>query len=95
MIEAKKSRKIIILGVTESGEKFRPSNWAERMSGKLCTFKNHRIHYSPMLRPLIQGGYHCILLDEQLRELNPSLYNSVMDFAMKHKLQICDFEEKD
>lgn len=95
MGEAKKSRKIVIQGVTESGEKFRPSNWAERMSGKLSTFKNHRVRYSPMLRPIMKEGYHCIMLDENLKQSNPTLYNSIMEFAKKHKLRICDLEDKE
>ena len=95
MSDEKKSHKIVIQGVTESGEKFRPSNWAERMSGKLSTFKNHRIRYSPMLRPIMKEGYHCIMLDEKLKESNPTLYKSIMDFAEKHELKICDHENKD
>ena len=41
MAEDKKPKKIIIEGVTTEGKKFRPSDWAERMSGSLSTFKNH------------------------------------------------------
>lgn len=92
MSNEKKSRKIVIQGVTEAGETFRPSNWAERMSGKLSTFKNHRIQYSPMLSPIMKEGYHCIMLDEKLKESNPTLYQSIMEFAQKHNLRICDHE---
>ena len=95
MENGEKSRKFIIYGITETGEKFRPSNWAERMSGKLSTFKNHRIRYSPMLRPLMKEGYHCIMLDEALKQLNPPLFQSIMDFAQKHHLRICDYDEKE
>ena len=45
-----KSKKIIIEGVTTQGKEFRPSDWAERMSGALASFKNSRIHYSPLLQ---------------------------------------------
>ena len=84
------SKRIVIKGMTEEGKKFRPSNWAERMSGNLSTFKNHRIRYSPLLRPIIKDGYQCILLDARLKESNPALYQNILDFAQRHKLNICD-----
>ena len=89
----KKSR-IIIEGVTESGEKFRPSDWAERMSGRLSTFRKHRIVYSPMLRPSIRGGHKCVVLDPTLKQTNPTLYQSILDFAKSNKLKICNEDEQ-
>ena len=54
-------KKIIIEGVTENGRKFRPSDWAERMSGALSYFgRDHRIQYSPMLQPLTVNGIKCV-----------------------------------
>ncbi len=85
-----KDKKIVIQGVTESGEKFRPSDWAERMSGNLSTFRNHRIYYSPMLQPSVKDGNNCILLDPALEKSNPALYQSILDFAKTNKLKICD-----
>lgn len=85
--------KIIIEGVTEGGKKFRPSDWAERMSGKLATFKNSRIKYSPMLQPSTnKQGNKCVLLDASLKEANPELYNSIMEFAQNNQLKICEDE---
>jgi len=84
------SKKIIIEGVTEEGETFRPSDWAERMSGNLSTFRNHRIYYSPMLQPVYKDGYKCVMLDPALKESNPTLYNSILEFARKNRLKICN-----
>lgn len=86
----KRGKKIIIEGVTESGEQFRPSDWAERMSGSLSTFKNHRIVYSPMLQPAVKAGNKCVMLDSALKESNPELYQSILTFAKANKLKICD-----
>ena len=86
----KHGKKIIIEGVTESGEQFRPSDWAERMSGSLSTFKNHRIVYSPMLQPAVKAGNKCVMLDPALKESNPELYQSILKFAEANKLKICD-----
>ncbi len=85
-----KKKRIIIEGVTESGETFRPSDWAERMSGGLSTFKKRRIHYSPMLQPSMKGGHKCIVLDRSLEKTNPALFNSILKFAKENKLKICE-----
>lgn len=88
-----KTSKIIIEGITESGETFRPSDWAERMSGRLSTFSKHRLQYSPMLQPSMKDGHKCILLDPALKESNPSLYHSIIEFATSNKLKICDHDD--
>lgn len=90
----KTKRKIIIEGVTNEGQTFRPRDWADRVSGSLSTFKNHRIYYSPLLRPSYQGGNRCIVLDPQLKETNPTLYEHVLDFAKDNKLKVGEKEEE-
>ncbi len=94
MTEDKKQKKIIIEGVTEEGKKFRPSDWAERVSGQLSTFKNHRIFYSPMLRPSYKSGNRCVVLDQALKESNPELYQQIINFAKTNKLKICGEEDE-
>ncbi len=89
----KGSKKIIIEGVTEDGQQFRPSDWAERMSGSLSTFRNHRIFYSPLLKPTVQNENKCIMLDKSLKQSNPALYEHILDFARKNKLKICGEED--
>ena len=89
-----KKSKIIIEGVTESGETFRPSDWAERMSGSMASFKNSRIRYSPMLQPSVnKEGYKCVLLDPKLKESSPQVYQAIMDFARTNQLKICGEDE--
>lgn len=90
----RKGKKIIIEGVTTQGKEFRPSDWAERMSGALASFKNSRIHYSPLLQPSVNNeGYKCVLLDPKLKESSPQIYKSILDFAKANHLKICG--EKD
>jgi hypothetical protein len=88
-----KPKKIIIEGVTESGTPFRPTDWAERMSGSLSTFRNHRIQYSPLLQPSVKNGYKCVVLDPALKSSNPALYNSILEFARTNNLKICNEDE--
>ena len=89
----KKNQKIIIEGITEGGEKFRPSDWAERMSGQLSTFRKHRIQYSPLLQPTMKGGHQCVMLDPLLKQTNPELYYSILEFAKNNNLKICKENE--
>jgi len=88
------NKTIVIEGRTSQGKTFRPSDWAERMSGSLASFKNSRIHYSPLLQPSVNSeGYHCVLLDPKLKESSPQIYQSILDFAKTNNLRICGEEE--
>ena len=78
----------ILVGLTEEGRKFRPSDWAERMCGALSTFRNRRIYYSPLLRPAIRDGIKCVIVDEALAEQQPAMYAQIFDFAATNTLQI-------
>lgn len=84
---------IVIEGVTHQGTKFRPSDWAQRMSCSLASFKNSRIRYSPLLQPGINSlGNACVLVDPQLKETSPQIYQLVLDFARSNHLKICGEE---
>lgn len=89
-----KDKTIVIEGVTPQGKQFRPSDWAERMSGTMASFKNSRILYSPLLQPSVNNeGYKCVLLDPKLKESSPQVYQAIMDFAKANELKICGEED--
>lgn len=90
MNEKSDKHKIVIEGITEEGNEFRPSDWAERISGKLATFKNKRMVYSPLLTPSMKNGHKCVIVDDDLKESDPDMYNQLIDFAKKNHLVICD-----
>jgi len=85
-----KEKRIVIEGITESGEKFRPSDWAERMCGCLASFNNRRITYSPQLRPIVDNASHakCLILDPRLKETNPDVFDCIMKFAGENRLKM-------
>lgn len=85
-----KEKRIIIEGITESGEKFRPSDWAERMCGCLASFENRRMAYSPQLRPSVnnESNAKCLVLDPRLKETNPDVFDCIMKFAGENRLKI-------
>lgn len=79
---------IVIEGITLDGQKFRPSDWAERLCGNLSTFRNQRIHYSPLLNPSKKNGINCLMISSSLKETNPELFSQVMDFAEQNRLRV-------
>jgi hypothetical protein len=80
--------RIVLVGLTVEGKKFRPSDWAERMCGSLCTFRNRRIYYSPLLRPAIRDGVKCVIVDERLLEKEPGIHEQVFGFAKTNGLTV-------
>lgn len=87
-MKTRNCKRTILIGLTADGKKFRPSDWAERMCGALCSFRNRRIYYSPLLRPAIRDGIKCVIIDEDLSEKAPGIYKQVMAFATANRLQI-------
>lgn len=87
-------QQLIIHGVTEEGQGFRPSDWAERLAGVMSHFRpggnvgpgNH-ITYSPYVVPNIIDGVKCVIVDFRLRELEPLAWKFVADFAKDNKLK--------
>lgn len=87
-------KKIIIEGVTEGGSKFRPSDWAERMSGAMSSFgKDQRIQYSPMLQPMTINGIKCITIDPNLEDQNPEMFKYIMQWVNANHLKISEFDD--
>jgi hypothetical protein len=90
------AKEVLIQGITLDGRTFRPSDWAERMSGTMASFKNSRIHYSPLLQPSVNHeGYKCVLLDPKLKESSPQVYEAILDFAKTNNLKICGEENQE
>lgn len=88
-IEAfEKGQTLIIEGVTENNEIFRPSDWAERLCGDLCIIQKRRMKYSPLLCPSVFHGNKCVLVHVTLEESHPELFASIMAFAKNNRLRI-------
>ncbi len=82
---------VVIKGVTSAGRTFRPSDWAERLSGVLSTYgDDHRMSYSPYVRPRTLDGVKCVIVNKRLQEADPRAYDFVMKFAQSNDLQVVD-----
>src|SRR5687768_15689805 len=83
------SPEIVIQGVTESGQAFRPSDWAERLCGMMSVFGEDRhLSYSPFLKPVMIAGLRCVVVDLKLEETDPSAFRFLMSFARDNELKL-------
>lgn len=89
--------KYVIESVTLEGNRFRPSDWIDRISSLAATFgASHRLVYSDDLHPETIKGSRCLVMDDHLKSSNPWLYSHVMEFAEKNNLrmtQVCCLSE--
>jgi hypothetical protein len=90
-----KPRQVFIQGITQDGRTFRPSDWAERLCGAMSCFRpggtrggiGAFIGYSPYCVPQTINGVKCVIVDEQLRQLEPMAWDFVINFARDNQLQ--------
>jgi hypothetical protein len=79
----------VIWGVTGSGRRFRPSDWAERLAGLTSAFGFERkLEYSPLVRPMSIGGVSAVVVDCRLARLEPRLYQFLLNFARDNQLAV-------
>ena len=80
---------LVIAGVMENGKKFRPSDWAERLSATLASFDvDHRLRYSQGVQPCIIDGEPCLVVARWLESTDRIAYDYVMEFAKANHLRI-------
>lgn len=84
-----------IQGLTSDGKPFRPSDWAERLCGVMSQFRpegsggpNAHLQYSPYVRPTVLDGVKSVVVNEDLRRLEPLAYHFVESFAKDNDLRV-------
>ncbi len=90
-------REVFIQGVTKDGKAFRPSDWAERLAGAMSCFRPDSggglgafIGYSPYCVPRTIAGVKGVLVDPELREMEPMAWDFVMHFARDNDLMVVE-----
>lgn len=79
----------VIWGVTPSGRRFRPSDWAERLAGLTAAFGSDRkVTYSPLVRPVTVRGVRGVIVGHALEGLEPRLYQFLLGFARDNDLVV-------
>lgn len=85
----KEGCRLVVESVSEDGRKFRPSDWIERISTQAAEFgPDHKIHYSLAVRPQIINGNKCLVIDQSLKNDNPSVYAHIMAFVKANNLKV-------
>jgi hypothetical protein len=83
------TNEFVIIGLTVAGERFRPSDWAERLCGVMSQFgADHRMRYSPYVQPLNIQGVKCVVVDARLETVEPLAYKFLQGFARDNELQV-------
>lgn len=91
------ARSFVIIGQTESGGRFRPSDWAERLCGIMSAFgSDHRTKYSPYVRPgLTEKNLPRVSVSKDLYKIEPLAYNFLATFASDNKLLVEYIDDED
>ena len=79
---------LIILGRTNSGRVFRPSDWDQRLCCSISTFEDGRLTYSKYVRPIHQEKDKGVFVAAELKKESPDLWNFVVNFAKDNDLVI-------
>ena len=90
------SQEVFIQGITLAGKTFRPSDWAERLAGVMCSFRpggaqpGSHFRYSPRGVPTGINGVKCVVVNRALRDYEPMAWDFVMNFARDNDLQLVE-----
>ena len=86
---AVETSEFVIQGITLDGQRFRPSDWADRLAGVMCSFGgDNRMAYSPFCYPISSEGVNCVVVDIRLKEIEPMAYNFLLNFAKDNELKV-------
>ncbi len=94
MVQSNNSKEVIILGVTQAGQTFRPSDWAERLAGVMSSIRpggaipGDHLSYSPWCVPNSLDGQKCVIVHMDIRDANVMAWDFLMGFARDNNLQV-------
>lgn len=83
----------VIVGRTQAGRVFRPSDWAERLCGVMASFRpggavglQAHLSYSPYVMPGARGEAKCVIVDGRINQIEPMAYKFLLGFAQDNGL---------
>lgn len=78
----------LVIGLTENGNRFRPSDWVERIASGFASFDgDQRLRYNPLIMPVRHDGLYALFVADKLASIDPAGHRFVMDFANSCQLQ--------
>jgi hypothetical protein len=90
------AKEVFILGITQDGRTFRPSDWAERLAGVMSSFRpggaqpGSHLNYSPWCIPTVIDGTKCVIVNRDLRDYEPMAWDFVINFAKDNDLKVSE-----
>ena len=87
------AKEVFLLGITQEGRTFRPSDWAERLAGVMSQFRpggatpGSHLSYSPWCVPSSVGETKCVIVHPDLRDSDVMAWDFCMNFARDNGLQ--------
>jgi hypothetical protein len=91
---------LIVEGITEDGQRFRPSDWIERLIEAVEVYGNDRrarrsLHPGPdrrqrqllFLQAQMLDDNPCLMVDLRLRDANPAGFAWLMEFVRSNRLR--------
>ena len=90
------AKEVFILGITRNGKTFRPSDWAERLAGVMSSFRpggaqpGSHLSYSPWCVPTVVNGVKCVIVNRELRAIEPMAWDFVLNFARDNDLEVTE-----
>lgn len=90
------AEEVFILGVTQDGKTFRPSDWAERLAGVMSQFRpggprpGSHLAYSPWCVPTSLGNVKCVVVHRDLRDYDVRAWDFCLNFAEDNHLQVTE-----
>ena len=83
----------IIIGITEDGKKFRPSDWSKRLAVSAAVFGvSKRMQYHRYIHPCFIAEHNasgvCVYTRLEIEE--PGMYEYIMNFAASNNLMIIE-----
>ncbi len=89
-------RQWIIHGMRQEGERFRPSDWVDRLAGLGARFgADRRLRYAPELQGVMVDGQRALRISSCLERRDAELFRQVMDFARRNRLRMVPVEAPD
>lgn len=80
---------LVIHGVTTDGNRFRPSDWAQRLLSVTATFgSDRRLRAHPQVSAGVADGTPQVVLKPCLEREAPELFAFLLDFARGNRLVI-------
>ena len=89
-------KEVFIQGITQDGKTFRPSDWADRLCGVMSPFRpggpqpGSHLTYSPWCIPTLINGVRCVVVNAELREVEPMAWDFAINFAKDNNLQMAE-----